>query len=124
MVLIADDSQIIREKMTELFSSVPEIDSISVARDGQEAIEKIKISEPDILLLDLSMPNVSGFDVLKFVKKNSPKTKSIVFTNHSAKPFRKKAIELGCNSFFDKSSEFEFVMSEILRLVKNEIKSK
>ncbi len=90
MVLIADDSPIIREKLIELLSSEPSIKFLECAKDGKEAVEKIKSLKPNILILDLSMPGISGFEVLKFVNETSPLTKSIILTNHSGELFKKK----------------------------------
>jgi DNA-binding NarL/FixJ family response regulator len=118
MILIADDSPIIREKLIELLSSEPEIDQLESARDGSEAIEKINSLKPEIVIIDLSMPKISGFEVLKFVNETFPKTKSIILTNHSSEPFRKKAAEIGYYSFHDKYSDFEMVVKEVVQLRK------
>ena len=119
MILIADDSPIIREKLVEFLSSEPGVEILESAQDGKEAIEKINSFKPNILILDLSMPNISGFEVLKHVNKTSPQTKSIILTNHSTEIFRKKAEELGCYSFHDKYSDFELVVNEVNK-IKNE----
>jgi DNA-binding NarL/FixJ family response regulator len=121
MILIADDSSIIREKLVELLSSEPGIDNLELAKDGSEAIEKINLLKPEIVIIDLSMPKVSGFEVLKFVNETFPKTKSIILTNHSSEPFRKKAVEIGCYSFHDKYSDFEQVVNEVVNLRKADL---
>lgn len=80
-ILLIEDDTVLLQMYKDKFSH--EVFDVQTARDGHEGIEKMKVFKPDIVLLDLIMPKVSGFDVLKVVK-NDPELKTIpilVLTN-------------------------------------------
>ena len=81
-ILIADDHDIIREGIKSVLSGHPEYRICAEAGDGEEAIELAEKFKPDVLLMDVSMPKLSGLDALPRIKKVSPDTKVIMITVH------------------------------------------
>ncbi len=79
-VLIADDHPVVRVGVRNMLSSEPVIDVIAEAGDGDEALDLTKRLVPDVLLLDISMPRLSGFEVLRRIMEDSPTVKIILLT--------------------------------------------
>lgn len=79
-VLIADDHPVVRVGVRNMLSSEPAIDVIAEAGDGDEALDLTRRLSPDVLLLDLAMPRLSGFDVLRHIMADSPTVKIILLT--------------------------------------------
>lgn len=78
-VLLVDDHPMIRQGLRNLVTSENEFQVIGEAGDGLEALQKIQLTRPDVLIIDMMMPNLNGLEVLLQVKKLSPKTRTIVF---------------------------------------------
>jgi DNA-binding response OmpR family regulator len=102
-ILLAEDEEMISTAYKEGFSYLGY--DIVVACDGAEAIEAIKASMPDILLLDVIMPTMNGFEALEVIRANSKlKTLPIVMlTNLSQPSDRQRALELGATDYLIKS---------------------
>ena len=82
-VMIADDHSMIREGLKQLLELEGEFKVIAEASDGIECIDKLKEVQPDVLLLDINMPNRNGLEVLKIMKDKKIKVKVLVLTIHS-----------------------------------------
>ncbi|OGX10767.1 MAG: hypothetical protein A3K11_02370 [Nitrospirae bacterium RIFCSPLOWO2_12_FULL_63_8] len=113
-ILIADDSVVVRERLINLLVSLDGIDVVDQAEDAIEARILAEKLRPDVVILDLRMPNGSGADVLHDIKKNlKPAPKVIMLTNYAQPENRKKCMENGADHFFDKSTEFQKVVSTL-----------
>ena len=112
-LLIADDSAYLRKSLIRLISTLKGIQIVGEASDVQEAIEKTKSLNPDILILDLKIPGGSGFDVLKAIRNDERNLTVIVLTNYISQQFRRKSFDEGADFFFDKSTEFDKVLDVI-----------
>jgi DNA-binding NarL/FixJ family response regulator len=118
-VFIADDSQILRERLKTMLSDFPEVEISGQAKDTPEAIKSIKELKPDVVILDIRMPGGSGIEVLQSIKKDRPEIKVIMFTNYPYPQYRKKCMNLGADFFFAKATESEEVPKVIEQLLKN-----
>jgi DNA-binding NarL/FixJ family response regulator len=116
-ILIADDSAVLRERLTEMLSELPGIEIIGYAQGVQEAIASINRLKPSVVILDIRMPGGNGMDVLQDIKRDKSSPIVIVLTNFPYPQYRKKCLELGADYFLDKSTEFEKV-SEIFKQLK------
>ena len=124
-VLIADDSKIIRSRIAKILSEYKQIDSIDEANNVQEAIELIHKSYPNVLILDIKMPDGNGMEVLNAIgHDHSPSPVVIVITNYPFPEYEKEYMTAGADFFFDKSSEFKLMKKVIENLVDNEIRIK
>jgi len=119
-IFIADDSAVVRERLIEMLSELPEIEIIGQAQDGLEATNLIKKLNPDVVILDIRMPRENGIDVLQNIKRDKQAPIVIMLTNYSYPQYRKKCMEAGADFFFEKSTEFEKVM-EVVKKVKQRI---
>ena len=119
-IFIADDSAVVRERLIEMLSELPEIEIIGQAQDGLEATNLIKKLNPDVVILDIRMPRENGIDVLQNIKRDKQAPIVIMLTNYPYPQYRKKCMEAGADFFFEKSTEFEKVMG-VLKKVKQRI---
>jgi DNA-binding NarL/FixJ family response regulator len=106
-VFIADDSPILRERLKAMLSELPGIDIIGQAGNVPEAIKTIRALHPNVVILDIMMPDGSGIDVLENIKKITIAPVVIMLTNYSDPQYRKKCMALGAEYFFDKSTDFK-----------------
>jgi DNA-binding NarL/FixJ family response regulator len=102
--MIVDDHTLIRETWSFLLSTVPNIEIVAECGDGQLAIEMAKNIRPDIVLLDINMEPVNGFEVLKKIRKLSPASKIIILSMRSEPAYAKKLLRLGAKGYVTKNS--------------------
>ena len=110
-VFIADDSEMVCERLANLLAPIEGVTIAGQAHDVPRAIDLIRRLKPDALILDVQMPGGSGLDVLQEVKRDTPAPIVITITNCPYPQYRKKYMEAGADYFFDKSMEFDKVIS-------------
>lgn len=103
-VMLADDHVLIREGIKQLLEFDGSMKVIAEASDGIECLEKLKNVKPDILLLDINMPNMNGIDVLKELKEKNGPLKVLILTVHSEVEYLVKAVDIGANGYILKDS--------------------
>jgi len=113
-VLIADDSTVVRERLASLLVDVDGIEIVGQAKDAAQATNLANRLKPDIAILDVRMPQGSGVDVLRGIKRTNPAARVIMLTNFVDSESCKACLDQGADYFFDKSIEFEKVV-EVLR---------
>jgi two-component system cell cycle response regulator DivK len=93
---------------------------VSIARDGEEGIEKAFALKPDIILMDLSLPKIDGWEATRRIKANkeTEMIPLIALTAHAMVDDREKAIQAGCDDYDTKPVEFERLISKIEALLK------
>jgi len=106
-VLIADDSRLMRERIRAILSDASGIDTIHEAEDSPTAIQAVKKTKPDVVILDICMPGGNGISALEAIKSTADPPITIMLTNYPYPQYRKKCIDLGADFFLDKSSEFD-----------------
>ena len=105
-VLIVDDSRFLQNRLMESLLEVDDAMVISQAFNFKEAIELFSSFEPEIVILDLELPDGSGINLLRKFKEDNPGVKVIIFTNHSTSEFKKSCMDLDASDFIDKSNLF------------------
>lgn len=120
-VFITDDSSIVVERLADLLGQIRGLELVGHAGDVPQAAQLIQKLNPDVIILDLQLPNGSGLDVLKVVKRNSPQTCVIVFTNFPYPQYRKRCLDAGANFFLDKSSDFDKIPAILGQLIEQSL---
>ena len=105
-VLVVDDHQLFREGIVTLLSSSENIEVIAQAEDGQEAIEKVKLVKPDVVLIDIAMPRMNGIDATKKIKSQMPEVKIIILSMHLEKEYVKGVLEAGADGYLVKNCTY------------------
>jgi DNA-binding NarL/FixJ family response regulator len=103
-VAIADDHTIVREGLRQLLESAGDIVVATEAVNGHEVVERVRDTEFDILLLDLSMPGKSGMELIRQVKGEKPKLKILVLSMHEENQYAVRAIKAGASGYLTKDS--------------------
>jgi DNA-binding NarL/FixJ family response regulator len=116
-ILIADDHELMRHGLRSLLAARPDWEVCGEAIDGREAIEKTKLLRPDILLLDITMPNISGLDVARAVSRDIPATQVLILSQHAESDMRAHALEAGARGYVSKSEAGRQLLTAIDGLV-------
>lgn len=119
-VLIADDHALIREGIKQILELEGDICVIGQANDGEEAFELAEKLNPDIILLDINMPNINGIEALRRFKDMGIKSKVIILTIHEDKEYILKTLKLGANGYMLKDSSANSLIEGIRRVAKGE----
>ena len=113
-VLIADDHNVVRQGLQTFLSLDPEIEVVGTAVNGQEAVEKTRELNPDVVLLDLLMPEMNGIEATSRIKHLMPGVKVLVLTSVLESDAISRAIKAGANGYLLKSMQSE----ELCRTIK------
>jgi DNA-binding NarL/FixJ family response regulator len=106
-VFIADDSLVVREHLVTMLDELAGIEIVGQAENVAEAIRGIRNLQPDVVILDMRMPDGSGIDVLQNIKQDTATPLVIILTNYPYPGYRQKCLDAGADFFLDKSSEFD-----------------
>ncbi len=121
-IFIADDSDLIRERIKESLSDIKEVDSIHEAKDGNEAVEMIIEKKPDLIFLDIRMPMLNGIGVLKKIREYGITSTVCMLTNFPYTQYKERCIKEGANFFYDKSSDFREIKNLVSDISENQNK--
>ena len=103
-VLLADDHKLLRAGLKLLLQRNPDFAVVGEAADGEQTLQLYQQLEPDLLLLDLSMPKMDGLDCLREIKSRWPEAKVIVLTMHEDENYIKLAMQAGATAYVHKSA--------------------
>ena len=115
-VMIVEDQQLIRRAFRTMLSLEPDFDVVAEAADGQEAIRLARISQPDVVLMDLQMPRMGGVAATRQIMEFAPKTRVIVLTTFDADEMVFDAISAGAAAYLLKDAD----EAEILATIRGE----
>jgi len=120
-VMIADDHPIIREGLRKLINLEDDVEVVGDACDGREVLEKIEDMHPDVLLLDLRMPNLDGLGALQTLQHTNSKVKVIILTASEDKNEFVQAMKLGCSGIVLKQTSSDLIVKSIRKVYSGEI---
>lgn len=103
-IIIVDDHSMIREGLKQLLELDGDIKVIGEAGDGKECLELLSKVNPDVILLDINMPNMNGLQVLDKIKRGNKEIKVLILTIHNEIEYLAKAVEIGVNGYVLKDS--------------------
>jgi DNA-binding NarL/FixJ family response regulator len=104
-VVIADDHRVVRVGLEQLLETFDDIELVGAADGGERAVELVGDAKPDVLLLDLSMPDVDGIEVTERVATSSPDTRVVLFTSFSDREQIVRALDAGAIGYLLKDAE-------------------
>jgi DNA-binding NarL/FixJ family response regulator len=109
-IVVADDHELVRNGIKATLERHPHFEVCAVAGNGQETIDKVLELKPDLVILDLSMPVLSGFQAALKIRKAAPTVKILILSIHDASMVEQISHLVGANAFLGKSaSEEEFI---------------
>ena len=104
-VMLADDHLLMREGIRKLLEFDGKIKVVDEAGDGEECLEKLKYSNPEVLLLDINMPKKNGLEVLQIIRDEKINVKVLMLTVHNEIEYLLKAVDIGVDGYILKDSE-------------------
>jgi DNA-binding NarL/FixJ family response regulator len=117
-LFLVDDHQVIRQGLASILSGEPDIEVVGEASSGEEAIEKLRKMSPDIVLMDISMPDSDGFETAEYIKKSNPRIAVIMLTGYDSELYAAESLRAGASGYLTKDSPRKFLLNAI-RLVAN-----
>src|SRR6202140_655147 len=120
-VLIADDHPIVRDGLRKLLSLEEDVEVVGEAADGCEVLDKVHELDPDVLLLDLRMPNLDGLSALQALQQTNKRTRVIILTASEDKNEFVQAMKLGCSGIVLKQTAPDLIGKSIRKVNSGEI---
>jgi DNA-binding NarL/FixJ family response regulator len=102
-ILIVDDHPVVRRGLKHLLASQQEWEVIDEAVDGLEAVEKAQYLNPDVVLLDISMPKMNGLDACRLIRERAPESEILILTQHDSPQMLREALNAGARGYVVKS---------------------
>jgi len=112
-IVIAEDHTILREGLHSLLSSEPDFEVVGEAGDGRDAIRLAEKLQPDLILMDLSMPKMNGMDAIREIKKHHSDTKIVALTVHKTEEYILATLQAGANGYVLKDATHAELMIAI-----------
>lgn len=116
-VLLADDSILITGRLTQLLNGVAQLEIVGTVNNGTDALEALRVLKPDLAIVDIQMPGLSGLDVIREIRKVDKQVKFIVFTLFSSELYRQMALQLGADYYFSKVTDFNKILPVVTELL-------
>src|SRR5450631_4309431 len=120
-IVIADDHPIVRDGLKKLLLLEDDFDVVGEAGDGREVLEKVRELDPDVLLLDLRMPNLDGLGALQALQQVNQRTRVIILTASEDKNEFVQAMKLGCSGIVLKQTAPDLIVKSIRKVHSGEI---
>ena len=115
-ILITDDHKIVRDGLKEILKQVPDIETITEANDGSEALALCHSNNFDLILLDISLPDMTGLEVLQTLIRKKPAQKVLILSMHPQEQYALRALKLGASGYLTKSTAAEELIIAVMRI--------
>ena len=112
-IILVDDHQMFRDGVKSVLSEEKNIDIIGEVGNGNDLYELLKTEQPDLIITDISMPDISGLEIAKYIAENYPGIKILILSMHSNIEFISKALSIGANGYLPKDTS----MNELLEAI-------
>jgi Response regulator containing a CheY-like receiver domain and an HTH DNA-binding domain len=112
-VLIADDHRLVRDGLKTIIDSSNDIHVVGEASNGLEVLKKVEELQPNVVLLDISMPKLNGMEAARRIRKEHPETKILILTMHEEEEYSLKMVRIGVSGYLLKDSTALEVMEAI-----------
>ena len=112
-LLVADDHAVVRQGIRQILAETPDFDIVREATDGVQVMEKLRGAQVDIVVLDLSMPMMSGLEVIKQIRKEFPSVAILVLSFHPEEQYAVRVMKAGAAGYLTKGSEPEDLVAAL-----------
>ena len=115
-LLIADDHAIVRDGLKRILAAVPDLQVAAEAASGDQALAMVKAQEFDVVVTDMSMPGLSGMDLIKRLRIERPKLRILVLSMHGERQYAARALKAGAAGYLNKDSAAEQLVGAIRKI--------
>jgi len=119
-VLVVDDHEIVREGIRMVLAADPELEVVGVASSGEEAIDRVRELEPNVVLMDIGMPGLSGFEATRRIRESHPATQVVALTVHDSEGYVFQMLQAGATGYVVKRAPSEDVIAAVKRASQGE----
>ena len=119
-ILIVDDHEVVRRGLVALLSTQADWEVVGEATSGPDAVKKVAQAQPDVVIMDITMPMMSGLDATRLIMETVPQTKILIFTMHDSEQMMQTALEAGARGYVLKSNAASDLVAAIRALAKGE----
>jgi DNA-binding NarL/FixJ family response regulator len=112
-ILVADDHKILRQGLRTLLAKEPDLQVVAEAEDGRNAVRLVRELSPQVVIMDVGMPDLNGIEATRQILQESPETKIIALSMHSDRRFVTNMIKAGASGYLLKDSAFEELATAI-----------
>ena len=116
-ILIADDQEIIRQSLKTLLETQADFTILGEANNGIQAINQCRELQPDILILDISMPEISGLEAIPHIRQAAPQSRIIIFSNHAHQSYVEQALKDGAMGYVLKQPDESAKLIQVIKRV-------
>jgi DNA-binding NarL/FixJ family response regulator len=120
-VLLADDHAIVRQGIGAILSGCPGIDICAEAQTGLDAVKSAGRHQPDVVLMDISMPDMNGIEATRLIRKTTPDARVLVLSMHADRHFVLNALQAGASGYILKDCAFEELLTAINTVMRGEV---
>jgi DNA-binding NarL/FixJ family response regulator len=118
-LLIVDDHAVVRQGLTQLFETVPGVEVIGVAADGEQAVTQVQTLGPDVVLMDIGMPRLDGIEATRRMAATHPGLPILILTGHADQQRRDQALQAGACGCLLKQGDSVEVIEAVQRAYAN-----
>ena len=123
-ILTADDDQRFQAIVRRCLEENPDFSLVGQVADGEQAVRLARELQPDVVLMDISMPRMNGLEATRQIKSRQPNTKVVIVTMHDEEPYQKAATENGADSFLCKKTLLKSLIPTIRQALTKGLKTK
>jgi two-component system, NarL family, invasion response regulator UvrY len=116
-VLLVDDHPVVIQGVKEILSQMNEIENIGEAGNGAEALSQLNGTAWDVVILDINLPDISGFDLLKQIKRTRPRLPVIMLTLHAEEQFAARSLKAGASGYLTKETAPDELVHAVSRVL-------
>lgn len=120
-IILADDHALFRNLMKQSIEVISDFRIVGEASDGFELLELLKTTKPDLIILDITMPNLQGIEAAREIKKTYPKIKILVLTMHKSEDHLRSALAAGVDGYLLKEDAYEDLITAIRSIQQGKI---
>lgn len=115
-VLVVDDNDSVRRSICRILGAEADIEVVCEATDGADALNKIREHQPDVVLLDITMPSLTGLEVAEIAKLEFPSVQVLIVSQHDSRGFQWSALAAGVSGYIIKSNVGKELIPELRRI--------
>jgi two-component system, NarL family, response regulator NreC len=118
-IILADDHAVLRHGLSKSFQNEKDMEIVAQAKDGRTTVELVRELSPDIVIMDIGMPDLNGIEATRKITKDFPQTKVIALSMHSSKSFIMEMFKAGASGYLLKDCEFDELVNAIKTVIDN-----